>query len=316
MSEEGAGPSVPRTPAPKGSTDGVGLWIAIVVMTLVAVAAIFALPSEFLAPSSIGQAVWKGLLVTAFIVAYAALLFSRFWTLAALGEFLQGMAGLVTIAALLIAAGIYFVERNDRPRLAFSLDADAAPISASGRRSDTLMLSIRIPVTNTGSQRLTIPCIALGIAGLPSGQAPTRSEEFREDLELEPIHEEIEFPSDQSADCIAREARRRGRPAAEIRPAYMWNPLDLEPGETRNLYFETLISCRFSLVRVLVKFRLDPRSDVSSETKTMVPLTSVCRPNAEPRVGVTAPRVEAGTTGAPTSAAPPSAAKEAVAPAE
>lgn len=260
-----------------------------------------------ISPGTVGEALWGGTILAAIIVTAGAIIFTWLPESKASAEFLQGMAAVAALIALCIAGGIYFVERSDRPRLSFGIDADVVPTSAPDRTPENVLLFVRIPVTNTGRQQLTVPCIGLDVEGLRAGSTPGRKRLYPEELAFERIREPIAFKAASAGRCIHGEAERSLLAAEDVRPLFMWDTLELEPNQTSYLYFEMVVPCSYSLIRVLVKFRIDPDEGVSSESKTVVPISAVCSRDADARAGTSGPRVDTGVSepGEPEISEPP-----------
>jgi hypothetical protein len=210
----------------------------------------------------------------------------------------QGIAGVATVVALFIAVGVYFLERKDKPSITFSVDAARAllapPGSAQGGARRNVLLGIRVLLTNNGARRVEMKCIALALFRPARADRVARNPGSPEEMELEPIVEQIPYDRPnglggahdrdvaQIDACIDRDlARVRGRtgdpdiPRGAVRPLFMWSPLRLEPRDVDDRYFEIQASCADPFVRVLVKMRVDPGSEVY-ETKAIIPLAEIC----------------------------------------
>ena len=204
----------------------------------------------------------------------------------------QGAAGAVTIVALFIAAGVYFLERKDRVRLQFDVSAtrvffpDVRGASRVNSGTGDVLLGIRVLVTNNSARRVELNCISLGVFGSAAAQTIGRSADTPEEMHLDSIIRSIPYERDDGnprhaedmkklQECLADELRRRNP-----RPLFMWRPLRLEPSDADDLYFELPINCRYRFVRVLVKLRLNPGDRDVYETKAIVPLAEVCEGRA------------------------------------
>jgi hypothetical protein len=185
--------------------------------------------------------------------------------------FAQGYAALVTVVALFIAAGIYFVERKDKPSIEFEVSAARALIPARERSPAQVLLAIQIRVKNNSSRQVTMNCIALDMYQPVTGQILRRSGGAPEELLLEQLPRSAEYPRDVVPACIRREQSSQA-----VRPLFMWPPLVLEPNEADDRYFEVPVSCAYPFVRVLVKLRLRPEDRLSYETKALIPLREIC----------------------------------------
>jgi len=195
--------------------------------------------------------------------------------------FAQGFAAIVTVVALFIAAGIYFVERKDKPRIEFDVTAARALIPARGARPATVLLGIRILVKNNGNRQVELECMSLDMY-LPNAGAPlVRNAGAPEEMALAQIRRPIPLPPRANQLCLRGEERRLGFPPGSVRPLYMWPMLTLEPNEADDGYFEVPVSCAYPFVRVLVKLRLRPGDALSWETKAIIPLREICEGRAQ-----------------------------------
>lgn len=210
----------------------------------------------------------------------------------------QGIAGVATVMALFIAVGVYFLERKDKPSITFTVDAARALLSRPGGTRGgpgrNVLLGIRVLVTNNGARRVEMKCIALALFRPARPDRVARNPGAPEEMLLEPLVTRIPYDRPnglggahdrdvaQIDACIDRDlARIRGRtgdqniPRSAVRPLFMWSPLRLEPHDVDDRYFEIQGSCADPFVRVLVKMRVDPESEVY-ETKAIIPLAEIC----------------------------------------
>ncbi|HEX8573871.1 MAG TPA: hypothetical protein VF759_14095 [Allosphingosinicella sp.] len=232
--------------------------------------------------------IFAALLLAAVVIAAAALAFARHaskWT--GFSGFAQGLASIVTIAALFIAAGIYFAERRDKPKLAVSVATNAIALPRSGRGARQLLLTIQVPVENRGAGRVDIECMSLGLSGLPEGAEPRRGGGSSEEIEFEAIGPPINYVAGEQ--CNSGEEKRKGLAAGTVRPLYRWPRLSLEPGEVDDRYFETVLSCRHVMARALVKLRIRAEDKYGYESKALIPLAAVCAGDKETATGISTP---------------------------
>jgi hypothetical protein len=121
--------------------------------------------------------------------------------------------------------------------------------------------------------------MSLGLSGLPAGAPLSRAKEASEEMEFETFRQPVNFVQDQV--CNAREEDRKHLKRNSVKPFYRWSPLALEPGEVDDRYFESSIPCGYSMVRILVKARIDPGDKYGYESKALVPLSAVCSGDKE-----------------------------------
>src|SRR5687767_1944777 len=100
-------------------------------------------------------------------------------------EFAQGLASVITIVALFIAAGIYFAERRDKTKIAFSVVANAIALPLEKGKDQELLLTIQVPVENTGAGRADVECMSVALSGLPKAAPLRRSKVTPEEMEFE-----------------------------------------------------------------------------------------------------------------------------------
>ena len=262
-------------------------WFLLIVLGLAAaylVYRIFSHPE----PPSLWLIIFAAVLLAAILVAGAALVFKRHsehWT--DFSAFAQGLASIVTIAALFIAAGIYFAERRDKPKLAIAVVTNAIALPQAGNGVRELLLTIQIPVENKGAGRVEIKCMSLGLSGLPAGARPRRAQGASEEIEFEAIGPPVNYTPGEI--CNRSEERRKRLAQGAVTPLYRWTSLALEPGEVDDRYFEMTISCRYAMARVLVKLRINAHDKYGYESKALIPLAAVCSGARELATGISAP---------------------------
>ncbi|OYY89480.1 MAG: hypothetical protein B7Y45_11500 [Sphingomonas sp. 28-66-16] len=220
----------------------------------------------------------------------------------------QGVAAMVTMCAVFVAGGIYFYQRQDRLRYAFSVETKVVDVGDT-TPSQQVLLMVRVPIENKGARQLTLNCASLGLYGLRRNHvgALSRNDKFSEDLEMEPLVPTVR-QSEQRRCLTAEESYRHWRPGS-IHPFFMWTRMVLEPGESDDNYFETLVPCNYSLLRVLVKMRPDfAYLHNNTETKVIVPLADVCNGKAEARSTEVDSSLHSDSDGGPGARSGPSAA--------
>ena len=244
-------------------------------------------------------------IVAALIVALGALYFLRPEEQGKLQEwtnFSQAVFGMVSAIAIMVAGIFYFVERRDKARLDVDIeakvhrlwpqDAETVPFGDAGPRE--LLLTVRVPIENKSYRKVLLRCLSVDILALPSGAAlerrnPSQDLIFRRlahheyiayDAALREADGSIRSPDEDILACLAAERKRH--PGADVRPLFMWRRLHLEPGEADDVYFEKAVSCDYSAVRIIVKLRRAPDTQVH-ESKTVLPIVDTCRGLRETR---------------------------------
>lgn len=207
----------------------------------------------------------------------------------------QQLIPLLTISGIFVATGLYFLERRDKFRYAFSVEASAIRV-ATARGDANALLAIRVATENKGARQMRFRCVAIDILQAPeTGQTLSRAG-ASEEMQLSQIPERINYWTPDSELCRHGEefrARAAGRPVPG-RPLFIWPNFEIEPGDVDNRYFEAVVSCRYPFVRVLVKFRINPEDDQVNEVKTIVPLADICRDRPDSSHIVSTPAVEGG----------------------
>lgn len=201
----------------------------------------------------------------------------------------QGAAGAVTVVALFIAAGIYFLERKDRVKIQFEVSSTRSllPVGNEGAsrpnpRHRTVLVGIRVLITNNSARRLEVNCISLGLFQPVGTGSVARSWASLEEMRLEPIAVPIPYdredgnPRHALALGQVRQCLRQDQARHNARPLFMWRPLTLEPSEADDRYFEYPVGCQYPFVRVLVKIRMNADDDDVYETKAIIPVDDIC----------------------------------------
>lgn len=214
----------------------------------------------------------------------------------------QGLFGIVSAIAVMIAGLFYFVERRDKARLDVDIEAkvhrlwpkDAELFASGDVWPRELLLTVRVPIENKSYRKVLLRCLSVDLLALPSGAAlerrnPSQDLKFRRlaryeyiayDAALREADGSLTPPDEDIAACLAAERERYSD--ADVRPLFMWRALHLEPGEADDVYFETAVSCKYSAVRIIVKVRRAPEAPVH-ETKTVLPIVDTCRGLRETR---------------------------------
>ena len=209
----------------------------------------------------------------------------------------QGIVPLITIVAVCIGAGLYFLERKDRLRISFSVETSVVRLTPGTRPARQVLLTIRIPIENKGERQVVIRCMSVDVLH-PAVDLATRRNDFAtEELAMESIREPINYRSVDSARCLEGEEALLHRPAGSIQPLFMWDALQLEPNDMDDRYLEIPVSCDYPFVRVLVKIRISPGDVMSNETKTIVPLADTCSGAQDSHAGISRPTIEGGGIG-------------------
>lgn len=214
-------------------------------------------------------------------------------------EFAQGFGAVVTVVAIFVAAGIYFLERRDKPRVSPTLSVNAVRLPTPEGRPKQVLLVVRLAIKNEGARQILIRCSSLALLGVKSGQEvlraiqdPRRGARDSEEMDFGPVADPINYSSGEP--CNAAEEKRREWPAGKVMPLYRWGLAShVEPGETDNRYFESPVSCEFELLRVLAKLRINPDDTYGYEVKDLISISKVCAGDREIATGISE-RVEEG----------------------
>lgn len=206
----------------------------------------------------------------------------------------------VTLVALCIAAGFYFLERRDKFKYGFRVESGVVRTTSEEGAPDEVLVTVRISIENKGARQINFRCMSVDIlhppdrGGLQRGLQ--RNRRPGEEMQLDQLQPAIAYLTDYSGACMDWERRRAihdNRPPPG-RPLFIWRAFKLEPDGVEDHYFEAPVSCRYAFVRVLVKIRINPEDGNVSETKTIVPLADICRDRRDSSRGVSTPAVEGG----------------------
>lgn len=284
-------------------------WVRVIALFASAIVVLLALRipgwlrSIELTPSAWAAAFWFALLALVVIclawVTYKAL----FPPPHEAAQFAQGLGAVVTIVAIFVAAGIYFLERRDKPRLSPTLSLNAIRLSGSDKSNDQVLLIVRLAIKNEGQRQVEIRCMSLALLGVKPGQKILRVPPDSEEMSFFPISDPINYTPGQA--CNSAEEKRRGWSAGKVRPLYRWGlALRLEPGESDDRYFEMPVDCDYALLRVLAKFRINPEDPFGYEVKDMISVAKVCAGDREIASGIAdAPAADRGAVQEPAASA-------------
>ena len=243
------------------------------------------LRSVDLVSSAWAAAFWFALLALV-VIGAAWLAYRRFFPAPRdVTDFAQGFAAIVTVVAIFIASGIYFLERRDRPRLTPTLNINAIRLPTAERAPAQVLLAVRLGIRNEGERRVVIGCSSMALEGVKQGQEVRRASPDDEELAFHPIAEPVNYRPGQS--CNTAEDDRRQWPRGTVKPLYRWQlPLALEPDETADRYFEIPVGCDLALLRVLAKFRINPEDRLGYEIKDTISITKVCAGDRDVATGL------------------------------
>jgi hypothetical protein len=213
------------------------------------------------------------------------------------GDFGQGAAGLLSVIALFVAAGIYFFERGNKPKVVLQPPmGTVTPIedSAPGNSGDAALLHLAMTIENRSSNALRVQCAALDIIAVDVSGA--RNSRYYEDLPGvsllnppagKPLFDncvtKFEAPRrERERESVDRQAREAGtinpmRVSDEARTGARFTDFSMEPGEVVTKTWDQRISCDVQAVQVIFKV---PKPDevVDYEAKNLIPIAAACRP--------------------------------------
>lgn len=215
------------------------------------------------------------------------------------GDFGQGAAGLLSVIALFVAAGIYFFERGNKPKVVLLAPVGTViPLEASSAEGEeAVLLHLAMTVENRSANALLVQCAALDLIAVNvSGE---RNSRYYEDL---PGVSLLDPPSGKPLfdNCVTKfEAPRRTRErqfldrqarraetinpmrlSEEARTGARFTDFSMEPGEVVTKTWDQRVSCNVQAVQVIFKV---PKPDdvVEYESKSLIPIAAACR--ARPR---------------------------------
>lgn len=200
-------------------------------------------------------------------------------------SFAQGFGALVAAVAIFVAAGLYFFERKDKPRLSPTLEVNAAQLPSAPNAKQRVLLVVRLGASNEGVRQTEVKCMSLAVLGLKKGQKLERVPADAEEMHFELVGDPINYEPWER--CNTAEETRKHLAAGAVRPLYRWSSvLRLEPGEADDRYFEIPVSCEYDLLRVLGKFRINPDDEFGFEVKDLIPIAKVCEGDKETASGM------------------------------
>ena len=208
----------------------------------------------------------------------------------------QGIFAISGIVALVVAAGLYFTERRNMPRMVIA--PSAIVLGAAGGRqrpsvqSNEVLVQFTARIENRSTRGDWFRCAALDVIGLEGDES--RANPFPDDMQGESL-----LPAspqdDLWANCVNRfEVERRALGRMRIEEDQRWvnspaltdSPLTgaryrdffMEPGEVVTKTWEQRVPCRFRAVRIIFKLpKPGQNSWLEYETKLLVPIADVCR---------------------------------------
>lgn len=176
----------------------------------------------------------------------------------------KDLVPIVTIVAIAIAAGFFFLERRDRFRLSFNVETSVVGLGDEEELGkQKALLTVRAPVENRSSRQLEIDCMSIDV--LQPEQVTLARRVGQPEMALERIRENIAYADPNN--CF---------PERGDRPLFLWEPLVLEPNDAGDRYFEVTLDCDKPIARVEVKLRVNPRDSRGYESRAVVPLASAC----------------------------------------
>lgn len=161
---------------------------------------IFAVPWPFWPQSAVSVGIrW---VVTGFTIAIVAI-----WGLtksalpANAAEYVQTVSAFFTMAAILVAGGMYFLERRNQAQLKIGLEANVVRPTTGDNGVDGVLLFINIPVENRGQRNIRIMCMGIDVMAPRPGQPLRRSEATREEMQLPSLSERIPYDTPITREC-------------------------------------------------------------------------------------------------------------------
>lgn len=237
-----------------------------------------------------------------FVVAWVlVVMIATGFTAEIFGHFGQGAAGFASVVALVCAAGLYYDQRQNRPKVVLQPPlAAVGPVRSPG--SKAVLLHVALTVENRSSKPLNVRCAALDLLGVDdSGERnPTYYDDLAGVSLLDPPPERKRFER-----CVhGYEARRRDRerarlekqekqredagphadddivnlphPGIEAKTGARFSDFMMEPGEIVTKTWDQRVPCTYQAVQVIFKV---PKPDdvIDYEAKTLVPIAEECR---------------------------------------
>ena len=180
----------------------------------------------------------------------------------------QGIAGVVTILGVLAAAYIYFAERRDRARFDLKLISTIVGGEKRGRKLETALVQVKVLVSNPGTRLAKARCTNLDIAGI----AVAGNERFGTEYRFPSLLRDVDHGKEWR-ECWDGPLVQDGEEPSTS--GYVWETTEIEPGGSDTMFYELIVPCSYSAIKVLVKI---PRVDDSTrdEVKLISPLSDVC----------------------------------------
>jgi hypothetical protein len=211
------------------------------------------------------------------------------------GDFGQGAAGLLSVIALFVAAGIYFFERGNKPKVVLQPPVGSViPLEGSAAKGENgaVLLHLAMTVENRSSNALLVQCAALDVIAVDVSGA--RNSRYYEDLPgaslLNPPAGKPLFDNCVSKFEAPRRERERDFVDRQVVEAETINPMRLseeaqtgarftdfsmEPGEVVTKTWDQRISCDVQAVQVIFKVP-KPGDVVDYEAKSLIPIAAAC----------------------------------------
>lgn len=224
------------------------------------------------------------LLLIGLVIAVSVLffLFRGLLSREAFSHFGQGIVGLAASYGVVFAAWVFFVEHQDKPRVALATGATIVTLDARQGAERRALVQLVTTIENKGRRPLEVRCAGLNALGISAENSLPRDPQFLNDLLLQPLLADTRSGSAWT-ECMKFEAERlkSAHPHAEFAtPAsgFRYKTFFLEPGEARTRHFELVVPCSLAAVRFVVHLP-KPNEFRVYETKRIVPLTEACADN-------------------------------------
>jgi hypothetical protein len=242
------------------------------------------------------------ILIATLAAIYAAIRGFRKDSVNEFGEYGNGILGISTMVAFVVAAWLYYLEGRDRPKVNVTASGTVIGIAPRGRGPNQpvqeVLIQIAINIDNRGERGQRFNCAALDIIALEGTEE--RVGTFPDDLAgnslleinalapADPVwtnctgnggfeqkrakREREEQGRRQGASDVVNPSIVTGTPASGAR----YRDFYMEPGERTTRTWEQRVSCRYNAVRVI--FKLPKPGETSDyEAKLLIPIADVCR---------------------------------------
>ena len=215
---------------------------------------------------------WQSAIVALLTLLFLALLYrlnhSRLDRISSYG---QGVLGIFTVVALSIAGLVYFKEGRDSPHLDLKIMARAIRVQDTAKHP-AAFITIGAVISNKGLRPWKAQCTNLDIAGIPRSfisNMPDANYEFA-------------LPSLLKNADRGAQWRRCWTRRAEIRPdvyvsnsGYMWPDTLIDAGSADTLYYELVVPCLYSAIRIVVKMSR-PNDNRLTEERLITSIQEIC----------------------------------------